>query len=117
MKPVIFFIDDEVDLCECFEDQFSSEHYSIKTYTNPALAIGDSKQLNPVLLFIDYRMPGIKGDSLGFKFSSSIPKYLITGELDFDVPIGFFGVIKKPYNFEEVQRIISRHVLKESPIR
>lgn len=109
-QNLIFYLDDEVELCELFEDYFKSESVEVKTFSDPFDAIEESLRKPPLIWFLDYRLPKISGDEVAWKIQPHIPKYLITGELSPKVSYSFQGIFHKPYNSEEISEVIKRHL-------
>jgi DNA-binding NtrC family response regulator len=103
----IFYIDDEIELCENFSDEFSSESVQINTFTDPQCAI-ELAQINPPdLLFIDFRLPGTNGELMAQRFDPSIPKFLVTGEITNINVTCFRDVFRKPLQRLKVLEVIS----------
>jgi DNA-binding NtrC family response regulator len=113
MQPKIlcvWYIDDEIDLCEMFTDIFTNNNIHINTYTNyddvkEALAEIDSKNM-PHVCFIDYRLKGVTGDQIAAELPQSTPKYLVTGDLQVPPSPLFIAVLPKPYDSETIQYIM-----------
>ena len=95
MPIKVYYIDDEIELCENFEDFFASEEISIKTFTDPFIAIEFMKSQPPDLLFIDYRLKGINGDEVSQILDPSIPKMLITGDISLQTQYKFLKIFFK----------------------
>lgn len=106
MRLNVLYIDDEADLCENFKDDFASDKVTVETYTAAEKAVVAAKNNRPDVIFIDFRLPGTTGDQVASKMPDDVPKYLITGEVNVVTQFKFNGVISKPYDFEEVQRLI-----------
>ena len=56
MKLNIFYVDDEQDLCDIFEELNQSDRLNIKTYVDPVAAVADALKDPPDLVFMDYRL-------------------------------------------------------------
>lgn len=110
----IYYLDDEVGLCEIFSDFFSSEKVKITTYHNPNQAIKAARIEPPDLFFIDYRMPEMNGDQVAAAVSKKIPKILVTGDIDTKRSEYYLQVIPKPFNFKVIQDAINEF-LEHSP--
>ena len=110
----ILFIDDEPLICECFVDQFSDENVKIKTFADPEEALKNIQLDRPDLIFLDYRMPGTRGDKLALRMPSEIPKFLITGELEVHSEYHFLDILPKPFNNNRVIEIIESYKKKLS---
>ena len=106
----VVYIDDEVDLCELFADEFSNEQIQISTYWDPQLAIAAINKEPPDVLFIDYRMPATTGTKVAATISVSIPKVLITGDLNIASEYDFEAVLYKPIVPKDVQAILDKYL-------
>jgi DNA-binding NtrC family response regulator len=102
----IYYVDDETDLCEMFEDLFLEKDILIKTFSHPLKALEEINLNPPDLLFTDYRMPGLNGEELAKKTSHSIKKYLVSGENTIITDYPFEQILTKPLNIELIQEII-----------
>jgi DNA-binding NtrC family response regulator len=95
---LVYYVDDERDLCENFFDEFSDTQILIKTFHDPQAALLACEKKNPDIIFIDYRMPIMNGDKLAEKISSQVKKVLITGEINIEVKNYFDAILSKPIN-------------------
>jgi DNA-binding response OmpR family regulator len=108
MPLKIYYIDDELALCENFTDFFSSKDVEVITFTDPVLAIAASKDNPPDILFVDYRLPNSTGDQVAKTININIPKYLVTGDINVKTQFKFDAIFSKPYKPEEIQAVIDR---------
>lgn len=106
MQLNIMYLDDEHDLLETFFDTFTENDISIELFSEPEKALERLKQFTPDLLFLDLRLPGTSGDELAGLISKSIPKVLISGDLQIQPKNEFHQILRKPYEAYEVQNII-----------
>ncbi len=106
MALKIFYVDDEPELCELFEDLFSENDVHIKSFPDPLQALEEINQNPPDLLFMDYRMPGLSGVELAHKTSVEIKKYLISGENNLRPDYPFEGILSKPLDTLLIREII-----------
>ena len=114
MKLKVYYLDDEELLIDLFIDNFESDEIDLKTFNIPDEAIKEVQKSPPDLFFIDYRMPGINGDEVAMTIDKSIPKFLITGDIDHKTNYNFIKVIRKPYNAREIRAIIQEYLDKMS---
>jgi len=112
MRLKVFYLDDEEDLCENFSDYFASDKVAVTTFTDPDAAIEAVTKQVPDLFFVDYRLPGITGDEVAKLLPSDIPKFLLTGDISLNSTYKFIRVINKPYNSEEILKIIEEYAVK-----
>ncbi len=108
MSLKVVFLDDEPILCECFSDEFSSANVEITTYSDVNKAIEAVTANPPDLVFLDYRMPTLTGDLAAKKMPDTVPKFLVTGELDLKTDYPFVEILKKPFQYEKIQEIIDK---------
>ncbi len=108
----IMYIDDEQDLCDFFIDEYSSSEIGVRTFTDPKIAVESAKSNSPDLIFIDYRLPGARGDIIAQSFKSEIPKYLITGDINVVPQYQFSEILSKldcwPHLHEILQDLLSK---------
>ncbi len=108
MPLKVYYVDDEPELCELFEDLFSSTDVIVKTFTDPFKALEVIQQSPPDLLFTDYRMPGMNGVDLAIKLDPSFKKYLISGENNVVTDFQFEAILSKPLNTKLIREIIAQ---------
>ncbi len=104
----IIYLDDEVELLDIFVDAFSNEEIEVKVFADIEPALNVIKSNPPDLLFIDYRLKnGQTGDKIALTLDPSLPKAMITGELEleFSQPI-FKKIFRKPYKIDDIEAFI-----------
>jgi DNA-binding NtrC family response regulator len=106
----VFVLDDEVDLCEIFDEFFSSEDVHIRTFTNPDEAIAACHKTTPDIFFIDYRLPNTTGDKVALAVDKNIPKILLTGDLSVNAEYKFDKIMSKPYQFSDIQLELDKYL-------
>lgn len=112
MSIRIIYIDDELGLCQMFEDNFSSDEILVETYTDPMEGIAAVNRNPPDLVLLDYRLPNCLGDRLAEKIPDHIKVALITGDLHIQVSSRIMRTFRKPFDFSEMEKFfseISRH--------
>ena len=107
MTIKIYYLDDEVDLLENFVDTFSSPKASIQTFSDADDFINACEKLPPDLIFLDYTMPKMSGLEVAKKLHPSLPKILMTGNMNLVEHDIFLRVFEKPLDFIEVEKFIS----------
>ncbi len=113
MKLKIFYVDDEIELCEIFLELFNSEDCEILTFTDPQLAIKAARKCAPDLVFMDYRLPGVTGDKVAIDMKCNSPIYLISGDLFINTAFEFKQILTKPVVSEDIRKIITMHVIEK----
>ena len=106
MRLKIVYIDDEEALCEIFVDYFSNKDVEVITFTDPVKAIASCLSHPPDMIFVDYRLSGTTGDEVAKSIAASIPKYLITGDINVKTEYKFSAAFNKPYKTDDIQRVL-----------
>lgn len=106
----IYYLDDEPELLEIFTHCFAQPELAISTFTDPQHAINVIHQFPPDLLILDYRMPNITGDEVAQAVDVSIPKVMITGDLEVVPKSQFLKIFRKPYNLFELKELIDGYL-------
>ena len=106
MPLKVNYLDDEEALCEIFVDSFASKDIEVTTFTDPVKAIASCLNNPPDMIFVDYRLPGTTGDEVVKSIAASVPKYLITGDINVKTEHKFIAVFSKPYKPEDIQRVL-----------
>lgn len=102
----VYYLDDEVELLELFSEFFSTPQVVISTFTDPAEFLAAVARRKPDLVFLGYRLPGNTGDQIGARLDGSIPKALITGEIQVKLSEHFAAQFGKPLPLDEIKRFI-----------
>jgi FixJ family two-component response regulator len=108
----IYYLDDEVELLDIFIDVFAAKDREIKAFSDPIEFINAVKMKPPNLIFLDFRLPRTTGDEVASKIDFSIPKVLITGDIDVNVKSNFISILGKPIKFDLVEALISSQQAK-----
>lgn len=103
----IFLIDDEVELLEIFKECFATPNNEIITFDNHVDALKLAKEKKPDLIIIDSNLNGVSGIEVIKLFDESIPKHLCSGHSYKNIPQGFTSVFEKPFNMEEMIKLVS----------
>ena len=106
---IVYYLEDEFFLCEMFKEYISDHDITVVTFTESYLAVKSCELNKPDLIFIDYRLADVTGDKVATKIDSSIPKILVTGELELPVVDGFDMIISKPYNLSNMKIIVDKY--------
>ncbi len=103
----ILFLDDEQDICDLFVDLFASENICITTFTESPVALAALGAQTYDLVFLDYRLKGPTGIEVAHQMDPQIPKILLSGDINLAPDKDILKIIKKPFNIEEVEGLIS----------
>ncbi len=109
MRPKIYYLDDEVELLELFSDLFVCDKYEIQTFSDVKAFLLKAQQEPADLYILDYRLPGTNGFEVAAQMPKDAKKILITGELNLDVPRNFICRLEKPFQIEEIQKLLLLH--------
>jgi len=106
MRKKVYYLDDEVDLCNLFQEFIETDEIEVITFVDASAAIEKCSKMPPDLIFIDYRLADTTGDVVATIIDSRIEKILVTGELQKPEHNVFSQVISKPFRLIELQKII-----------
>ncbi len=109
-KLLIYYLDDEIDLCEIFFEAFSNDAVEIKTFLLAEDFLNAYAQLKPDLIFLDFRLKKTTGEEVAKQLDSAIPIYLISGDQNSSHEFQFIKIISKPYQFADIREIILGHL-------
>jgi DNA-binding NtrC family response regulator len=107
MRLKIYYLDDEQEILELFEDTFSLPEREITTFTAPEVAIEVIRKNPPDILFIDYRLPNYSGEEVAKMIDPGFPKVLVTGEMEVKSKYPFFSIIGKPWKKNQIELILN----------
>jgi two-component system OmpR family response regulator/two-component system alkaline phosphatase synthesis response regulator PhoP len=103
----IFYLEDEVELCEMVREALVSTEIEFKCFPTAnefQLAV---EAENPDIVIIDYRLTETTGIEVATKLPSSLPKVLVTGELILpDYKTLFNAVVTKPFRLTELKTTV-----------
>lgn len=109
MAVRVYYLDDEVYLCDLFKRYFQDKGFSVSTFTDAQAAISACQSSPPDIIFIDYRLTGVTGLTVAQMIDKHIPKVLVTGELDPPDGNDFLKVISKPYLLKDILGLLQSH--------
>ncbi|MFN8846510.1 MAG: response regulator [Bdellovibrionales bacterium] len=112
----VVFIDDEIDLCELYEEYFSNSEVLVKGFTDLDVAEKYILSNKVSIVFIDYRMPKSNGADYRRRLPSDISCYLVTGEFLQETPAGFIDMVEKPLQPEIFEAILRKHGLTHGAV-
>jgi CheY-like chemotaxis protein len=101
----IIYLDDEKDLLELFAESLESDSRKIWTFSTPAGFLDRVNEIQPDVIFLDYRLPGITGDKIAMQLPPHIPCAMISGELDLQLAEGtnVDKIFHKPLSINELE--------------
>jgi DNA-binding NtrC family response regulator len=102
----IFYIDDEVGLCDAFTDNFSADDMTVYSFTDADLAVRQIDELKPDLIFIDYRLGRVTADQVLPLIPEGIKVALISGDLAIQHKDRYVRVFPKPFEHAEVTEFL-----------
>ena len=104
----VYYLDDEPDLCEIMADILSSTAVTVETFQDVASLLSRCEKVKPDLVFLDYRLPGTTGDEVAQKLDPTIPKVLITGDIQVQTTYQFIAVLEKPTKDKDLFALIAQ---------
>lgn len=113
MQFNIVYLDDEIDLCQIFEDIFTTDEVKIKAFIEPADAVSEIAINPPDLIFLDYRLQNTTGDIVAKQLGDTIPMALISGDLHIKPIESFSRIFFKPYDSVEIAVFIRQYVVQK----
>lgn len=112
MKKKLYYLDDEEMLCKLFKEIFDTDQVEVSTFSKPDDFIEAVKLERPDLCFIDFRLPGENGEKVASKLDPQIPKFLVTGDIDYPGSDQFLKVFKKPIEIPIIREEIKKYLEK-----
>lgn len=106
MPLKIFYVDDEIELCEIFKELFERENVIIECFTDPEAALKRISESTPNIVFLDFRLPGTTGEIISKRIPKNIPRVLLTGDLNLEPGANFLKVFTKPFEIDEINTFI-----------
>lgn len=117
--PVVLVIDDEVNVVNAIKRTLRSENYRVEVCTDPIESIAMAKQIQPLVVMCDMRMPGMDGAQVFAALRSELPlaaKILLTGYADIKSTIAAINqgeidrYLTKPWNDDELREVIRQQI-------
>ena len=107
MSKIIVIIDDEQDLCDLYHMLFKSLDVCLHTFTKAKDGVDFILENKVDVCLIDYRMPGLSGIETRSLLPEDLLCYLVTGELNVDLPENFAGILDKPFDKDQLISILN----------
>ena len=112
MKPVsgrVLVADDEPHVRELLRDFLAGQGYEVAAAATGDEALAAVPTFRPDVILVDRLMPGLSGtdvlDALR-RAGVTVPVILMSGH-HADVPEGFFGVLRKPFNLPRLAEVMA----------
>jgi DNA-binding NtrC family response regulator len=113
MSIKIVYIDDEPGMCQMFEDNFSSKDILVYTFFDLTNLPEKVLEIEPDLIFLDFRMPNTSGDQVASTLDPKVPKVLISGDLFIESSHKYLRIFEKPFNFDEMSKFINDFLIEK----
>lgn len=117
--PVVLVIDDEVNVVNAIKRTLRSENYRVEVCTDPLVSVAMAKQIQPLVVMCDMRMPGMDGSQVFAALRTELPlaaKILLTGYADIKSTIAAINqgeidrYLTKPWNDDELREVIRQQL-------
>jgi CheY-like chemotaxis protein len=112
-SATIFVVDDEATLLDLAKAVLGDMGYSVRTFTDPELALKEFETARPALVLTDYWMPRMSGMDLireCRRLNPAQKAVLISGTVDGQVfanaAIKPDRFVAKPYQIQELQELV-----------
>jgi CheY-like chemotaxis protein len=107
MPITIYYLDDEPDLLELFVETFSQEGRVVRGFVSVSEFLEEVAKSPPHIVFLDYRLPRITGDEVALRLPPSLPKVLLSGELQPSTRADFYALMQKPFKAQDIESLIA----------
>jgi two-component system nitrogen regulation response regulator GlnG len=112
-QPTVLIVDDEPAICWCLEQIFRDDLFPVQSAADAEEGLRLAEKLNPGLIMLDVRLPGMSGLDALPKFKTIVPQtpiIVITafGDLNTAVQairLGATDYLTKPFGTEQVQKV------------
>jgi len=117
MDKKILFVDDDTDFLEVNQLMLMDEGYDVIPAKNGTEAVEKYKEINPDIVFLDIKMPGIDGYETFFRILKYDPDARVIFTSSYAINDEKFkhakksslkGLLNKPFEFEDVEKIIKK---------
>lgn len=118
-EKTVLLVDDDVDLLENTAFMIKSTGVDVITAENGTEAVEKYKEIQPSLVVMDVRMPKMDGYEAFFKIKKLDPqaKVILITAYTLDEKkhlkaksMSLLGTINKPYTFEQIEEMVTKHV-------
>ena len=118
MKNLVYVVDDEQICLVPMQALISAFGYECQVFSDGESLLGQMKDEGHVLVLADMRMPNMNGLQLFERLRNAgfqCPFVLVSGHADSETvdhafEIGVNGFLPKPFEPEELQEVIERHL-------
>ena len=109
-------VDDELRICDFLKGFFSTKGYDVSFATSGEEALTQAPKIQPHIVLLDVRMPGISGIETLSKLKALLPdiKVIMVTALDDDTLMaeakarGAVDYITKPFSFDYLEGVVMR---------
>ena len=105
----IYYLDDEPDLLEAFQDTFADQNTEVITFESAPDLLAAVAQSVPQLVILDFRLHRTTGDQVAKDLPPELPKILVTGDLQVKLESKFDTIIEKPWKEAQVREVLERY--------
>ncbi|WP_188207627.1 response regulator [Alkalibacillus aidingensis] len=112
-------VDDDSSISLLMTEILKQEGFDVHTFTKADEALQSIGQMNVDLIFVDYLLPGTRGDHFILKLREQdiqTPVILMTGlskdEVNKNSVAECEGILEKPFSLEAVNKVVSQLLQK-----
>lgn len=118
LNKKILFVDDDSDFLEVNQLMLIDEGYDVIPAKNGSEAVEKYKEINPDIVFLDIKMPGIDGYETFFRIIKFDPDARIIFTSSYALNndkfkhaknLSLIGLLNKPFEFDDIENIIKKH--------
>jgi DNA-binding NtrC family response regulator len=106
MTILVYYLDDEPELCDTLGEFLELKGLSVRTFVDAQVAIAACREKAPDVLFLDYRLSNTTGDLVAGEVDAAIKKVLVTGDLSAKTVNPFAKKLKKPFRLGEAYELV-----------
>ena len=109
----ILVIDDEQPICWLIKEALEGIGYLIKTATDWRQGLTMVQEEPPVIVLLDFKLPGISGASLFEKIKRAAPQsavVLMTGDIDATKGLPAAARLAKPFDLNDLRNLVQNLV-------
>jgi two-component system response regulator (stage 0 sporulation protein F) len=121
----LLIVDDEAAVLEVLSDYFTEQGYTVHTASSGSEALDAIGRVEPDLILLDVRMPGMDGVEVLKRVRETDPAppvIMVTANEDVDLArqmlkLGALEYVSKPFDFRHLDRVVAAGLVQAAPVR